>query len=57
MAGGLYAMQKEYFFELGAYDPGMKIWGAENLEMSFRVGQNDSKLEISFRVGWNVIFF
>ena len=30
-------MDREYFFEIGAYDPGMDIWGAENLEMSFRV--------------------
>ena len=37
MSGGVFAIDKEYFFEIGAYDPGMKIWGAENLEMSFRV--------------------
>ena len=37
LAGGLFAMDREYFFEIGAYDPGMDIWGAENLEMSFRV--------------------
>lgn len=23
---------------LGEYDPGMEIWGAENVELSFRVG-------------------
>jgi polypeptide N-acetylgalactosaminyltransferase len=27
---------REYFYELGAYDEGMEIWGGENLEMSFR---------------------
>ena len=37
MAGGLFAVNRDFFFDLGAYDPGMKIWGAENLEMSFRV--------------------
>ncbi len=37
MAGGLLAADRKYFFEVGGYDPGMDIWGGENLELSFRV--------------------
>ena len=37
MAGGLFGISNKFFKHLGMYDPGMFIWGGENLELSFKV--------------------
>ena len=38
MAEGPFSIDRarEFFYKMGSYDKGMDVWGAENLEMSFR---------------------
>ena len=46
MAGGLFAVHREYFFEIGAFDEKMLHWGGENIEIGWRAWQCGGSIEL-----------
>ena len=50
MIGCSFVVDREYFGEIGLLDPGMEVYGGENIELGMRVRTADYR---PFRRWWN----
>ncbi|XP_043546106.1 polypeptide N-acetylgalactosaminyltransferase 15-like isoform X2 [Chiloscyllium plagiosum] len=49
VSGGVLAINRHYFQNVGAYDPGMLMWGTENVELSLRIAVPDCMERLQLR--------
>lgn len=45
MAGGLFAVRRDWFWEVGGFDDEFEMWGAENVEFPIRVWMCSGRVE------------
>ncbi|CAJ1083868.1 polypeptide N-acetylgalactosaminyltransferase 15-like [Xyrichtys novacula] len=46
LGGGVVAMDKHFYHSVGGYDPGMLLWGGEQVELSIRVWSCGGSMEV-----------
>ncbi|KAM9838637.1 polypeptide N-acetylgalactosaminyltransferase 15-like [Aulostomus maculatus] len=46
LGGGVLAIDRHFFQSVGGYDPGMLLWGAEQIELSIRVWSCGGSMEV-----------
>ncbi|KAA8585999.1 polypeptide N-acetylgalactosaminyltransferase 15 [Etheostoma spectabile] len=46
LGGGVLAIDRHFFQSVGAYDPGMLLWGVEQIELSIRVWSCGGSMEV-----------
>merc|ERR1719433_2234447 len=45
-SGGIFAMRKDWFEQLGLFDPGMLEWGGDHVELTFKSWRCGGRIEI-----------